>query len=117
MTRIGNVDHVLMLLKQQLKKLDSTGKKARSKQAGPVEQVQSHSSLKRLSAVSSREGISEQEFEKALVRALLVDELGGSLAEDHRFDKVASEVHRLISIDPELRQLLKAAADQAQASG
>lgn len=116
MTRINNVDHVLMLLQQQLQKLNSTERKARSRKAGKVDDNQAKSSLRRVAALHSREGLSEENFDRALIRALLVDQLGEALAEDHRFDRVASEVYRIISEDADTLKLLREAAQEARDS-
>lgn len=116
MTRIGNVDHVLMLLQGQLQKLNGTGRKAKVSRTSRVNDTRAKSSLQRVAALAGKDGLSEEDFDRALIRALLVDQLGDGLAEDHRFDHVASEIYRIISSDAKTRGLLRRAAEQAAAS-
>lgn len=114
MTRIGNVDHVLLLLQQQLQKLDGSGRKDRTRKTGKTSRNESQSSLNRVVAISGKEELDDETFARALVRALLVDELGEALAEDHRFDRIAAEVHRMIATDEQFARLLHDAVNQAR---
>lgn len=112
MTRIGNVDHVLMLLQQQLQKLQSTGPGARTARVGRTVTTRKETALHRLAAISDTGDLGEQDLERALIRALLVDELGAGIADDHRFDRIAGEVWRLIADDPVTRNLLREAVGE-----
>lgn len=113
MTRVGNVDHVLMLLQQQLHKLQSTEKGSRNRRAKRTDNAEAQSSLRRLAAISATNEFSDEEFERALIRALLVDELGTEIADDHRFDRIAAEVFRQISSEPKTHSLLRNAVNEA----
>ena len=114
MTKIGNVDQVMLLLQQQLQKLNSAPRKASSQKAGKAGEAVARTSLRRLSSIAPGEGLSDDDFSRALIRALLVDELGDALAEDHRFDRMAAEIHRLLSSDDKTAALLVDAARQAR---
>lgn len=114
MTRIGNVDQIMVLLRQQLQRMNKAGGKARSANASAAAKSASRSAIERIAPLAKRDDLNERDFERALVRALLTDELGSSLAEDYRFERVAGEVHRLLRSDEHARSLLAAAVDQAR---
>ena len=50
--------------------------------------------------------MSDDDLTKALIRALLTEEFGDTLASDPKFDRVVSEVHRMIAEDAETARLL-----------
>jgi hypothetical protein len=114
MTRIGNVDHVLMLLQQQLQKMDGTSRKTPARKADKTGKADAHSSLRRVAAIAGKNELDDETFARALVRALLVDELGEGLTEDHRFDRISAEVHRMIAKDEKFSTLLREAVAQAR---
>ena len=116
MTRIGNVDHVLMLLQQQLQKLNSTDKRQQVRRTDTSSKAQSTTSMQRVASLSAKNSLSDEQIERALLRALLVDELGEAMGEDYRFDRVVSEVYRIICDDEKTRKLLQDALEQARGS-
>lgn len=109
MTRITNVDQVLLLIRQQLQRLSGNGAAARKTRATAARGSQRQSALGRLAALSRLEDLPEGELEHSLVRALLADEFGEGLANDPRFLRVAGEVSRIIAADEEASSLLKQA--------
>ena len=115
MPRIGNVDHVLMLLQQQLQKLDGAKKREATSKTGRIAHEQDRSSLRRISEISANRDISDEDFGRALIRAILVDELGDGLSEDHRFDTLVAQVYDTIAQDDKFSQLLEDAAAEARA--
>ncbi len=111
MTRINQVDQVLMLLRQQLQRM---GKAQRRPQAG---KAGTPSAIKRAAALAQIEGLSTEDLEQSLIRALLTEEFGETLASDARFQKVVADVHRIIATDRETRQLLRQAVEQLKQPG
>lgn len=106
MTRISNVDQVLMLLRQQLQRL---GKSDRSRKGGAIgapAAERRQPATGRIEAVMRTDRLSEEELGRTLVTAMLVDEFGEGPANDHKFRKVADEVYRIIASDPQARKLL-----------
>ncbi|AKM07979.1 hypothetical protein [Pelagerythrobacter marensis] len=114
MTRIGNVDHIMVLLRQQLQRMGKVNGKVHGTRPGAAPHVAHRSAIDRIAPLAKLEDLDEQELERALIRALLTDEFGASIAEDRRFERVASEVHRIIQSDGQARSLLTAAIDQAR---
>ena len=108
MTRITNVDQVLLLIRQQLQRL-STGSGAPARKARNVQNGPRQTALGRLSALNRLQDLPETDLENSLVRALLTDEFGDRLANDPRFLRVAGEVSRIIAGDEEARDLLRQA--------
>lgn len=117
MTRITNVDQVLLLIRQQLQRLSGNGAPARKARATSARGPQRQSALGRLSALSRLEDLPESELEQSLVRALLADEFGDGLANDPRFLRVAGEVSHIIAADEEARGLLRQAVRRVKESG
>lgn len=117
MPRIGNVDHILQIMQQQLQKLDGTKKRAVISKSGRVANGQDKSSVRRVSEIFSRSEFSDEDFVRALVRAMLVDELGDGLSEDHRFDRLVAQVYATIAKDEKFGELLRDATKQARSGG
>ncbi|WP_338446515.1 hypothetical protein V5F89_01580 [Pelagerythrobacter marensis] len=114
MTRIGNVDHIMVLLRQQLQRMGKVDGKARGSKSGATAHTARRSAIDRIAPLARLDDLDEREFERALIRALLTDEFGASIAEDHRFERIASEVHRIIRSDEQAQSLLTAAIGQAR---
>jgi hypothetical protein len=62
--------------------------------------------MTRLRALAARDGISEDEMKRALVRSLLVQHLGEALGTDPAFETISSEVMRIIGESDAGRELL-----------
>lgn len=106
MTRISQVDQMLMLLRQQLQgmtKAERSRRGARTEQATPQARK---SAAKRIEALARAGGLDEDDLARSLIGALLVDEFGESVANDHKFRKMVDEVHRIVSSDPKARTML-----------
>lgn len=117
MTRIGNADHIMVLLRQQLQRMDKTRGKARSSGPGASTPAAPRNAIDRIASLATLDDLDDRQFERALIRALLTDEFGAAMAEDHRFERIAGEVHRIIRSEKESRELLSATVDQMRASG
>jgi hypothetical protein len=110
MTRITNTDQVLLLLREQLTRLgkEPAGRRAaasRTRETTPEP-------LDRVRALAARDGISEDDLKRALVRGLLVGQLGEALAADPRFEAMSTEVIRIIGESDAGRDLLDRALQQ-----
>ena len=113
MTRVGNVDQLLMLLRERLQRID----RSRDRSGGRTEAVRSATSkpIARLQAVDSLGQLSEEDFRRTMVRALLAEELGEAVANDPAFQGVAEDVFRIIGESEEGRALIDTAARQLRA--
>jgi hypothetical protein len=103
MTRITNVDQVLMLVRQQLQRMDKTGRPRRSKTSAERREP----ALGRVEEITRNGDLSEEELGHTLVAALLVDEFGETVANDPKFQQMIGEVHRIIVEDTHARQILR----------
>lgn len=114
MTRISNADHVLVLLREQLQRMDRTRAK-RTSRAGAA-QKGTQPPLARLHEAASFDQLSDEEFRRTLVRAVLIEELGEGLANDPNFQVVVEDVFRILSESEEGRELISRAAQQLRSS-
>jgi hypothetical protein len=108
MTRISNADHVLVLLREQLQKL-GRNRKDRSGSAGPV-RGSTPRPIARLQAMQQLDD--GEEFRRTLVRAILAEEMGESMANDPSFQAVVDNVYAMISASPDGQDLLERAGRQ-----
>jgi hypothetical protein len=110
MTRITNADHVLLLLQEQLARLG----KERAAQRGSAPGIRpgTPAPMTRLRALAGRKGLSEEDMKRALVRSLLVQQLGEALGSDPAFEAIARDVVRIIGESPAGRDLLELAMQQ-----
>lgn len=111
MTRIGNVDQVLLLLREQLQRAgsnreaDRSGKATRANAAAPRP-------IERARGLAALDALSEEEVRRAVLRGLLADALGEALASDPGFQAIVDEVFAIIAAMPEGGDLLDRAVAQ-----
>lgn len=110
MTRVNSTEHVLLLLRERLQRMERgrsarTGKAARSgnRPEAPVA---------RLQAMAGLDQLPQDELRRSLVRALLSEELGEGIANDPGFAAIAEEVYRMISDSDEGRALIERASQE-----
>lgn len=109
MTRISNVDQVLMLLRQQLQRLGKSDRSAKGSGTAAIRAERRPPAPARIEAVLRNTALSDEELARALIQAMLVDEFGEAIANDHKFQHVSAEVYRIIAQDGETRRVLSAA--------
>ncbi len=117
MTRISNVDQALMLLRQQLQQMAKTDRSSRGARTSRSSVQQRKSAAERIEALTRSGDLSEDDLARALIGALLADEFGDDAANDHRFRKLADEVHRIIASDAKAKTLLSAALRNTRQQG
>lgn len=107
MTRVTSSEHVLLLLREQLQRLDRTrgGRTGRAGGSGrptpaPLARLQSLGGL----------DVADNEFKRTLVRALLSERMGEGVANDPAFQTVIDDVYRIINGSDEGRALIDRAA-------
>ena len=113
MTRINTSEQVLLLLREQLQRLDRsrgarTGRTGRAAKATPRP-------MARLQALAALDQVGEQEFKRTLVRALLSEKVGEGIANDPAFQAVIDDVFRIINDSAEGRGLMDRAAQRLRA--
>jgi hypothetical protein len=116
MTRVSSSEHILLLLRERLQRMDRGRKGARSAPGGRGDAAQG-SPLNRLQALAALDQIDPDELRRTLVRALLSEELGEAVANDPSFEAVAEEVFRLISDSEDGRVLIERAEEELRSKG
>jgi hypothetical protein len=95
-------------MRKQRRKRDKTGAVGQ-KLAQP-------SQLARVAHLATAEGVSEREFQQALIAGLLADELGEAVANDAQFVRLVDDVLAIIERDKDSSALLRAAQRQLSSS-
>ena len=113
MTRITGSDQVLLLLREQLRRLDRgrggrTERTSNSRKTTPRPMV-------RLQSLAALDQLSDEEVRRTLVRALLSEELGEGVANDPAFHVIVEDVFRVINASADGRELIDRAARQLRA--
>ena len=103
-----------MLLRQQLQRMSHGEKAKRGARAGKSPTQQRKSAAKRIAELSEAWEFGDEELARMLVRALLVNEFGESVANDHKFQKLSDEVHRMLTADPQARKIVQQAIGQVR---
>lgn len=111
MTRINQANQILLLLQERLQRLER-GRSGRS--AGTA--ASTPRPLTRLQALTALEQLTDEDFNRTMVRALLIEELGDGVANDPAFEGVAQDVFRILADSEEGRRLIEQAARQLRAA-
>lgn len=114
MTRITNVDQVLLQLRQQLQRLSRNAQSVHATKSGSTVPAIRRSALRRIVELDRFDDLTGEEFERALIRALLIDEFGEAVANEPKFQQLSNDVFRIISSDRPTRELLQRAARKAK---
>lgn len=101
MTQIGATDQVLLLLREQLQRIERTrGRTLARKEGGSATPQQ------RIEMLAAIETLPERDFRRALLRGLLSERLGAELIADPAFEAVTGEVLKMIEDSEETGALL-----------
>lgn len=114
MTRVNNVDQVLLLLRAQLQRSERAKGTKHKPRAGRRE-LASAAPLDRVRALAVLDMLSPEDARRTLVRGVLADQFGDRLANDARFQEIVENVVSLLEADPEGRALLEGALTQLRA--
>ena len=102
MTRITNSEHVLMLLRAQLRQIE---RPARMPKASGTAKVHK-SPLERLRDVARSDDASDEDIQRLFVQNLLADAFGEKVVNDPMFQSVVQSVTATILSDDDSRALL-----------
>lgn len=106
MVRIGNVDHVLALVRGQLERM-SRGKRATKSDRTGRNDIARATEKSRLQALSGLSDLPGEDFERLLVGALLSREFGEEAAQDPRFQSIIDRTWRILREDDALRHAMR----------
>jgi len=113
MTRIGNVDQVLLLLREQLQRAGKERQAARKSRAGPA----APRPLDRVRALAAMDSLNDDELRRAVVRGILTEEFGEGVGNDAALQAIIDDVVRIIGETPGGPDLIGRAVAQLKASG
>jgi hypothetical protein len=111
MTRISNVDQVLLLLREQLQrtgKKRATGARSRTGRADPA----AARPLDRVRGLAALDALNEEEVRRAVVRGILTEEFGEGVGNDAALQRIVDDVVRIIGEAPGGSDLLNRAVAQ-----
>lgn len=110
MTRIGQVDHILLLLREQLRRAEAK----RGERASSVTRREGATPppLDRVKALAAMAALGEEEARRVVVRGLLADRLGDAVSNDPDFVHLVDQVIDAIGNTPEGAELLDRAMVQ-----
>jgi hypothetical protein len=110
LTRIGTVDQVLLLLREQLERTGrnrgATGHRAASAGRGEARP------LERARSLAALDALSDEDAGRVLVRGLLAEQFGDALGNDLAFQNIIEEVFGIIAETPDGRDLIARALGQ-----
>lgn len=115
MTRIGNVDQVLLLLREQLER-SGRGRNVEHGARTSRSDTTTAPPLDRARALAGLDGLPEDEVRRAVVRGLLVDAFGESMSNDPAFQSVVDDVLRIIADMPGGAELIDRAVAQLRSA-
>ena len=117
MTRISNVDQVLMLLRQQLQRMSGPDRSRKRSTAASTAAQKRETAARRIEAVTRHDDLGDEDLGRTLLGALLVDEFGEAAANDHKFQKLVDEVYRIVASDAQSRAVLDSAVKEVRKAG
>lgn len=113
MTRINNVEQILVLIQAHLERLDKrkVGKEVKSRDA------ETRAPFDRVRALAATAGTSDADLSRALLAALLIQELGPALAGDVSFQNLVDRIDQTMRADEQSAALLAQSIKQLSAGG
>lgn len=105
MTKISNVDQVLLLLRQQLDRMATRAPARRTTKTGSATGAE-RKALHRVRALAALGNLSDEDLERSFIHGLLVEQFGDDIANDPQFQRTVADVHRVIASDDASRRLL-----------
>lgn len=106
MTRVGNTDQIMALVRAQIQRM---AKRERTGAAGKSETRRSDSLTprERLETLAAMRGLDDEEFSRALIRALLIEELDDGVAGSLGFLSVVERTCVALNADLETSAAIK----------
>ena len=106
MTRVGNTDQIMALVRSQLQRMakrERSGKNQKVDRPGTRVLTQQE----RVQALREIRDLTEEEFTRGLVRAFLTEEFGEAIAGSSGFQQAVESTSRVIQADPQILALLR----------
>jgi len=110
MTRVGNIEQVMLLLREQLQR-SSRARAPAGKEAGRIGGATLRP-LDRVRALAAFEDLPEKELRRAVVRGILSEEFGDAVGVDAAFTRLIDDVAHAIEALPGGPELMAQAIAQ-----
>ncbi len=107
MTRINNVDQLVLLLQERL---DAASRKKRSAKNTKTGHTKAPTHTRDVSVAQDlldSGNFTENDIQHALIQGILSQEFGDRLVNDANFQQVVNKVVEIIDRDPDMRKLLQ----------
>lgn len=111
MTRITNADQVVIILRNQLQRMQSTPKKQKT-DSKKTRDTEGENPLDRLKSLAESEQFSDAEMHRALVQSILTHEFGTEISNDPKFQSIISQISQLLGSDDDTKQLMQSALSE-----
>lgn len=105
MTRVGNTDQVLALIRNQLQRMAKRRPGEKTGKTGKLD-TRTLSPQERVRALNAIGDLSDEDFTRDLVRALLGEALGENVTASPEFHAVVERTAATLRADPEIAALL-----------
>ena len=114
MTRVGTTDQIMALVRAQIQRM---AKRERAGATGKTEagRADTLTPRQRVEALAAMKGLDEEDFARALIRALLTEELGEGVAASPGFQSVVERRCAALEADAETRIAIKGLRGEVQA--
>jgi hypothetical protein len=106
MVTISNIDLVMAALRSRLQRI-AADKRADKTRAVRPSRLARNDERRRVEALAAMRQLPEEEFDRALVRAMLETELGEAVATDARFQRIVDHTTQVLRESPELRSAFR----------
>ena len=104
MVSVSNVDQIMLLVRSQLNRIARDKRAASTQKTGKAKAPDTPSSP--LGAIRGLGDIDDREFDRLVVRALLIDQFGESLSGDPSFEQIADRTLSTMMSDDALKAQL-----------
>lgn len=111
MTRVTNTDQIMALVRAQIERM---AKRERGGAAGKAEarRTDTLTPRQRVEVLAAMKGLGDDDFARALIRALLTDELGDGVAASPGFQSVVDRTCAALDADTETRAAIRELRDE-----
>jgi len=110
MTRVGNIEQVMLLLREQLQR--STRARGPDRKGTERIDVATPRPLDRVRALAAFEDLPEDEMRRAVVRGMLTEEFGDAIGTDAAFTRLVDDIVHAIETLPGGPELMAQAIAQ-----
>ena len=106
MVTISNIDLVMAALRSRLQRI-AADKRIDKTRAVRTARTTRNDRRDRVEALAAMRQLPDEEFDRALVRAMLETELGEAVAADSRFQRVVDYTTRVLRENPEMQGIFR----------